>query len=151
INKFLDIEEPNKIFNSVKRLKKDMTKGMAKEAVEYLFQNDIIDKWEYDFYHDVRLKRKLSSRQMNIKKRINKKLMEEVTDYQSDEHKKTEAILKWAEGNKNFDTKFVDDMKDKLETKKNLTLNQIRGLDNIIESFGIQWKGEDEEEKDGSK
>jgi len=82
VNKFLGIDDGTKIFNSIARLKEDIEKSMSAEVIEYLFNKKVLSEYEYKFYRDVIRKRKLSTKQKELKIKINKKLIE-FTSYEA--------------------------------------------------------------------
>ena len=62
-NKFLGIDDGNKIFTSIKRLKEDITKSISAEVIDYLKEKKLLTDFEYKFYTDTFRKRKLSEKQ----------------------------------------------------------------------------------------
>lgn len=50
---------------------------------------------------------------------------------------KIERILEWAEENPKFDTEFVERLQDQLDRAGELSVDQIRALDNILERWRI--------------
>lgn len=138
VNKFLGIDDGNKIFTSIKRLKEDSTKSMSLEVLEYLYGKKVLSEFEYKFYLDTIRKRKLSDKQIEIRKKINQKLID-FTSYESNSNfSKINLVLKWAENNIWFDTSFVDSLKQSCERKGSLTDNQLNALDNIIKKLKIK-------------
>ncbi|MCH9695194.1 MAG: hypothetical protein K0U72_11860 [Gammaproteobacteria bacterium] len=73
VKKFIGLPS-DKIFQAVKRVRKDNTKSLNAEAIEHAHKKKWINDWERDFYLDIMRKRKLSLRQQNKKKQINDKL-----------------------------------------------------------------------------
>lgn len=138
INKFLGIDKGNKIFDSIKKLKDDISKSMSAEVLEYLNEKKILTPYEYDFYTDTLRKRILSEKQLNIREKINKKLLA-FTNYESNSlFSRINMVLKWAENNKWFDTKFVESLKQNCERNGKLTDKQSLALENIIKKLNIQ-------------
>ncbi len=74
VNKFLDIPT-DRIFTSIKRIVKDCTKSVNAHVIEYAHDMNAINNWEREFYMDIMRKRILSTKQSNIKEKINKKLL----------------------------------------------------------------------------
>lgn len=137
VNKFLDIDDGNKIFTSIKRLKEDSTRSMGLEVLEYLYNKKVLSEFEYKFYLDTIRKRKFSDKQLEIRKKINQKLID-FTSYESNSNfVKINLVLKWAENNNWFDTSFVISLKQSCETKGSLTDSQLKALDNIIRKLKI--------------
>ena len=138
INKFLGIDEGNKIFTSILKLKDDLTKSMSEEVVDYLKSKKIIDDYDYNFYKDILRKRILSERQLNIKKKINQKLLD-FTSYESNsQFSKINLVLKWAENNSWFDISFVSSLKSSCERNGKLTEKKKTALENIITKLKIE-------------
>ncbi len=137
INKFLGIEKGNKIFDSIKRLKDDLSKSMSAEVLEYLNEKKVISEFEYDFYTDTIRKRVLSQKQLDIRERINQKLLD-FTSYEANSvFSRINMVLKWADNNKWFDTTFIQSLKQSCERKGKLTDNQSQALENIIKKLKI--------------
>lgn len=66
----------NKLFNSLKRIRKDINKSISKDFIKLLSDNKIITDWETEFYINISKKRKLSSKQKEQKIRINDKIIQ---------------------------------------------------------------------------
>ncbi|SDT66750.1 hypothetical protein SAMN05216490_4729 [Mucilaginibacter mallensis] len=138
INKFLGIEKGNKIFDSINRLKDDISKSLSAEVLEYLFEKNVITEFEYEFYSDTLRKRVLSEKQMSIREKINKKFLD-FTSYETNTFlNRINMVLKWSEDNKWFDRKFVDSLKRDCERKGTLSEKQSSALENIIKKMKIQ-------------
>jgi len=138
INKFLGIDDGNKIFVSIKRLKEDLSKSMSAEVLDYLNSKKILSMFEYDFYTDIIRKRNLTQKQLEIKKRINKKLID-FTSYETNSHfSRINIVLKWAEKNSWFDTNFIQSLKSACERNGKLTEKQKSALENIITKLKIE-------------
>ncbi|WP_051931188.1 hypothetical protein [Gillisia sp. Hel_I_29] len=138
VNKFLGIEEGNKIFVSIKRLKIDPEKSMSPEVLDYLFRKKVITDFENKFYSDTIRKRKMSSKQLEIRKRINKKLIT-FTSYESNSSlSRINLVLKWSEQNESFDRTFINSLKKSFERNGKLSDKQSTALENIIKKWGIE-------------
>jgi len=138
VNKFLGIDDGNKIFTSIKRLKEDSTKSMSLKVLEYLYAKKVLSEFEYKFYLDTIRKRLLSDKQLEIKEKINQKLID-FTSYESNSHfSKINLVFKWAENNNWFDISFINSLKKSCEKKGKLTGNQLKALDNIIKKMKIE-------------
>ena len=72
VKKFLDLES-DKIFQAVKRVRKDNERALNSEAIEYGFSKGWINDWERRFYLDTMRKKKLSSKQKSKRIKINEK------------------------------------------------------------------------------
>lgn len=138
VNKFLGIEDGNKIFTSIKRLKEDSTKSMSTEVLEYLFKKKVLSDFEYKFYLDTIRKRKLSFKQLEIRKKINQKLID-FTSYESNSYfTRINLVLKWAENNTWFNTNFIHSLKKSCEKQGKLSEKQGKALENIINKLNIE-------------
>lgn len=73
VKKFIGLPS-DKIFQAVKRVRKDREKSLNAEAIKYAFDRRWINKWENDFYLDIKQKRNLSDKQLKMKIRINEKM-----------------------------------------------------------------------------
>ena len=65
----------DKIFQAVKRVRKDGEKSLNAEAIDHAYYRGWINDWEKRFYHDIMRKRKLSERQRETKIQINEKVL----------------------------------------------------------------------------
>jgi len=138
VNKFLGIEDGNKIFTSIKKLKVDITKSMNSEVLEYLRKKKVLTDFDYTFYSDTIRKRKLSEKQQAIRERINQNLID-FTSYESNSNfSKINLVMKWAEDKSWFDKTFVMSLKSSCEKKGKLSDKQKTGLENIIMKLKIE-------------
>lgn len=138
INKFLGIDAGNKIFFSIKKLREDITSSISAEVIEYFYRKRGMTEFDYKFYKSIFRKRRLSPKQLEIKKNINSKFLS-FTSYETNSHfNKVNKILKWADGNTTFNTDFVLSLKKSCEQRGRLTENQLAALDNIIKKFNVQ-------------
>jgi hypothetical protein len=76
VNKFLGTSEANKIFSSISRLNKNLSRSMSEEALRYLRHKDQVSSYEFGFYRDTLRKRKLTDKQGALRRRINQKLLD---------------------------------------------------------------------------
>ena len=138
INKFFGIDEGNKIFSSIKKLKDSETASMSSEVIEYIYKKKGISDFEYNFYKSIYRKRTMSDKQWDIKKRINQKFLN-FTRYETNSHfNKINLVLKWAQTNISFNTDFVLSIKESCQKNGRLTEKQLESLNKIISSFKIQ-------------
>lgn len=138
VNKFLGIDEANKIFLSIKKLRADLTKSMSLEVVDYLKNKKIINETEFRIYISIIRKRNLSPKQLVFKERINQKLID-FTSYELNSlFIRINLVLSWAENNAWFDTTFVHSLKSRCERNGKLTNKQKEALENIINDFKIE-------------
>lgn len=70
VKKFVGLPS-EKIFQAVKRVRKDTSKSLNAEAIQHAFKRGWINKWEKDFYFNIMRKRSLTSRQEDKKLEIN--------------------------------------------------------------------------------
>jgi hypothetical protein len=73
VKKFIGLPS-DRIFQAIKRVRKDKSKSLNAEAIEHAFERKWINAWEKNFYMDNMKKRKLTEKQLKIKKQINEKL-----------------------------------------------------------------------------
>lgn len=138
INKFLGIDDANKIFISIKRLKKDIEKSMSIEVIEYLKSKNLINDFEFDFYKDIHRKRNLTDKQLEIKKRVNKKLLD-LTSYEGNSlFARINLVLNWAKNKPSFDISFINSLKSSCERFGKLSDKQKIALENIIKKCEIE-------------
>ena len=74
VKKFIGLPS-DKIFQAVKRVRKDNEKSLNSEALDHAYKNGWINKWEYDFSMDTVRKRNLSVKQLQTRKKVNEKML----------------------------------------------------------------------------
>jgi len=74
VKKFLGLSS-DKLFQNLKRIRKDNTKAINPETTEYAYKKSWINEWEFHFSISNFRKRNLSKKQMNIRAQINKKIL----------------------------------------------------------------------------
>lgn len=77
VKKFLGIRS-DKIFTSIKMIKKDLDRSLNEEAIEFAREKHIINDWEENFYKNTWRKRKLSAKQKAKRRQINQKILEDI-------------------------------------------------------------------------
>lgn len=137
VNKFLGIDSGNKILDSIKRLKNDLSKSMSAEVLEYLKDKSVISDWDYEFYTDTLRKRVMTSKQLEHRERINQKLIDFSSGEVGSALGRIHSVLKWAQDRLDFDTTFIGSIKKSCEKTGKLSEAQNRALDNIIKKFKI--------------
>ena len=70
VKKFIGLPS-DKIFQAVKRVRKDITKSLNAEAIEHAFMRGWLTSWEKTFYFNIMRKRNLTTRQASKKREIN--------------------------------------------------------------------------------
>lgn len=70
VKKFIGLPS-DKIFQAVKRIRKDLTKSLNAEAVDHAFQRGWLSEWERKFYFDIMRKRSLTAKQKAKKLQVN--------------------------------------------------------------------------------
>lgn len=138
INKFLGIEDGNKVFTSIKRLKDDLTKSISVDVIKYMKNSTVLSEFEYHFYMDIHKKRNLSEKQLDLKKRINRKLIDFTSYEANSQFKRINYVLKWAQNKPDFDISFILSIKSSVERTGKLTDNQKKALDNIFKKWKIE-------------
>ena len=77
VTKFMDIaEDVKRIIPCLLRIKEKLSKSLNIETLELAIDSYLLTEWEADFYWDTLGKRKLSLKQENVRKRINKKVLD---------------------------------------------------------------------------
>jgi len=74
VKKFIGLPS-DKIFQAVKRIRKNNQKSLNIEAIQHAFDKEWINEWEYNFSIDLMRKRKLSVKQLLTRKNINEKML----------------------------------------------------------------------------
>lgn len=74
VKKFIGLPS-DKIFQAVKRVRKDDTKSLNIEAIRHAFEKRWINEWEYNFSLDTMRKRKLTVKQLQTRQKINEKML----------------------------------------------------------------------------
>lgn len=74
VNKFMTTES-DLVFQCISRLRVDITKSLNSATIEYAYRKLAISEWEYNFYYDIKKKRKPSYKVLKIKTRINKNVL----------------------------------------------------------------------------
>jgi hypothetical protein len=70
VKKFIGLPS-DKIFQAVKRIRKDFGKSLNTEAIDHAFQRGWLSEWEHNFYYDIMRKRSLTDKQKTKKLQIN--------------------------------------------------------------------------------
>ena len=73
VKKFIGLPS-DKIFQAIKRVRKDNEKSLNAEAIDHAHKKQWINDWEKDFYINIMRKRKLTMKQLQKKIQINEKL-----------------------------------------------------------------------------
>jgi hypothetical protein len=74
VKKFIGLPS-DLIFQAIKRVRKDNEKSLNSEAINYAFNKGWISAWEFDFSIDTMRKRSLSEKQLQIRVKINEKIL----------------------------------------------------------------------------
>jgi len=74
VKKFIGLPS-DKIFQAVKRIRKDESKSLNAEAIQHAFDRRWISEWEKDFYFNIMRKRNLSEKQATKKGEINQSVL----------------------------------------------------------------------------
>lgn len=75
IDKFLGIEDGRSIFVAIKKITHDINKSISKKALEYYKDKLEMTEKEYNFYNQILRKRKLSYKQLNWKRSLNRRFI----------------------------------------------------------------------------
>uniref|UniRef100_A0A7E4ZR31 Transcriptional regulator n=1 Tax=Panagrellus redivivus TaxID=6233 RepID=A0A7E4ZR31_PANRE len=71
VKKFMDLDEPDKIFQAFHRVTKDNNLPLNEAAIVYARKQDWINDWERGFYLDTWRKRKMTDKQVAKRLEIN--------------------------------------------------------------------------------
>ncbi len=74
VNKFIGLPS-GKIFQAVKRIRKDREKSLNSETIDLAYSKNWINDWEYKFYIDTIRKRLLTENQGLKRRQINEKIL----------------------------------------------------------------------------
>jgi hypothetical protein len=74
VKRFIGIRS-DKIFASVKKIRRDLDKASNTETIELMFQQRLISSWERTFSFETMRKRNLSDRQLAKRREINRKIL----------------------------------------------------------------------------
>jgi hypothetical protein len=74
VKKFIGLPS-DKIFQAVKRVRKDDEKPLNAEAINHAYHKNWINEWEFNFSINTMRKRKLSIKQLQTRKTINSKML----------------------------------------------------------------------------
>lgn len=131
VKKFFNISDGDAIIISIKKIKKDISKSISIEALDYIYKKNVITEWEYNFYTNIHKKRILTEKQIGTKERINNKFLS-FTSYELNSNiSKINVISKWAERNRDFDTNFVKSLMDTCSKGRPLSKKQEESLNKI--------------------
>jgi hypothetical protein len=75
VKKFIGLPS-DKIFQAVKRVRKDTSKSLNAEAISHAFDRSWLTEWERDFYFDIMRKRNLTAKQSSKKEQINELVLQ---------------------------------------------------------------------------
>lgn len=78
VNKFMGLRS-DKVFDSVKKIRKDCDRAPNAETIELFFRQGLISLWERSFSLDTWRKRNLSFGQMTKRREINAKILAQLT------------------------------------------------------------------------
>lgn len=74
VKRFLGLRS-DLIFQSIKRIKKDLDKSLGADATAFFHERGVINNWEYQFQQNTMRKRVLSEAQATTRRSINKKVL----------------------------------------------------------------------------
>lgn len=63
------------IFRSLKKIRSDMEKAIGLDATVFFYERGVINEWEYDFQQSTMRKRRLTTKQIQIRRSINEKIL----------------------------------------------------------------------------
>ncbi len=92
VNKFLELQSDS-IFKSVKKVNSNNKKYFNNEALQYSFTKGWINEWELKFYKSIIDKKNLTEKQLYIKSKINKLIVDKIFKI-DDSDEKQKSLLK---------------------------------------------------------
>ena len=114
------------------KLKGDLSKSVSRDVFEFMCLNINLSMPEIEFYLSTMRKHKLSERQMNYRRIINKKLIDCISYETYLTFSRIWSILMWAENNSWYETDFVESVKRVGEKKGLFSKKQIEVIDEIF-------------------
>lgn len=75
VKNFLGLES-GRIFQALHRIIKDDGKALNAESIQHAFARGWINAWEKEFYFDTMRKRNLTDKQLRVRKKINKRVIQ---------------------------------------------------------------------------
>jgi len=78
VNQFMSISVENALFDGIKRIQADIEANANPALIRYCYQIEVLKEHEYQFLMNVCLKRKFSDKQLQWKKVLNQKILNEV-------------------------------------------------------------------------
>lgn len=137
VNRFLEIDNGNIIFEAINRLNKDITKSLGVGALEYLNGKNLLTELQYDIYKDTVRKWKLTKKQMDTRIGINRKFLE-ITSYEANAtSSRINKTLSIAENNKTNDINFLRSLKQYFDKHGKLTERQNYCLNFLVDKLKI--------------
>ncbi|MBN4083127.1 hypothetical protein JYU08_00410, partial [bacterium AH-315-B06] len=77
VKRFLGLRS-DLIFVALKRIKKNISKSLNRESIVLFREKDLLTDWEYNFSQNTMRKRNLTTKQLEQRERINRKVLEAV-------------------------------------------------------------------------
>lgn len=74
VRRFLGLRS-DLIFAGIKRIRADMTKSLNADSTIFFYERGVLNEWEYNFQNSNLLKRSLSGKQLDVRLRINQKVL----------------------------------------------------------------------------
>jgi hypothetical protein len=148
VNKFLDIPS-NNIFNGVKKIKNNLDSSVNESTLEFIYLKKWISDFDFTFYWDVFRKQKLSTKQLEVKRKINIKILKSLGLYESKFKQKKSLFdiekIKSLHSQKkinDWEYSFCEDIEKRYSDGKikSLTEKQLAKVENIKEKLEL-YKG----------
>ena len=148
VNKFLGIPTQN-IFNAVKKIKNDLDGSVNEPTLEFVYSKKWISDFDFTFYWDIFRKQKLSTKQLEVKRKINIKILKSLGLYESKfkqkkslfDIEKIKALYSQKKIN-DWEYSFCEDIEKRYSDGKikSLTEKQLAKVENIKEKLEL-YKG----------
>ena len=78
VKRFLGVRS-DLIFTGVKRVRKDLKKSLNADCIAFFRQRGLLTDWEYGFLQDTLRTRHLTSKQLETRKQINRKVLDAIS------------------------------------------------------------------------
>lgn len=74
VKRFLGLRS-DLIFAGIKRIRADISKSLNADSTVFFYEQGVLTRWEYDYQNSTLSKRSLSLKQLEIRHRINQKVL----------------------------------------------------------------------------
>lgn len=86
VKKFMDMKEGDTVFNTLRKLRKDIRLPLNRSNLQQLKEAKLLSEWEESFYKDTIDKRRLTEKQLSAREKINRKFCKLIDKQYKDEN-----------------------------------------------------------------